>query len=123
MPYPIDRKLVIGVASSALFDLSESNRIFNEDGIEKYRKYQEVNIDIPLSKGVAFPFIRRFLGINQAFPERQPVEVVLLSKNSPETGLRVFRSIDYYSLNITRGRLLLAVLPTSTSLPSTHLSS
>lgn len=102
MPYPIDRKLVIGVASSALFDLSESNRIFIEDGIEKYREHQELNIDIPLPKGVAFPFIRRFLSINQAFPERQPVEVVLLSKNSPETGLRVFRSIGYYSLNITR---------------------
>jgi 5'-nucleotidase len=106
MPYPIDRKLVIGVASSALFDLSESNRIFIEDGIEKYREHQEANIDIPLPKGVAFPFIRRFLGINQAFPERQPVEVVLLSKNSPETGLRVFRSIDYYSLNITRAAFI-----------------
>lgn len=102
MPYPIDRKLVIGVASSALFDLSESNRIFIEDGIEKYREHQELSIDTPLLKGVAFPFIRRFLSINQAFPERQPVEVVLLSKNSPETGLRVFRSIDHYSLNITR---------------------
>ena len=106
MPYPIDRKLVIGVASSALFDLSESNRIFNEEGIEKYRVHQEENIDIPLSKGVAFPFIRRFLGINRAFPESKPVEVVLLSKNSPETGLRVFRSIHHYSLNITRAAFI-----------------
>jgi 5'-nucleotidase len=106
MPYSIDRKLVIGVASSALFDLSESNRIFIEEGIEKYREHQEANIDIPLPKGVAFPFIRRFLGINQAFPEREPVEVVLLSKNSPETGLRVFRSIDHYSLTITRAAFI-----------------
>jgi 5'-nucleotidase len=106
MPYPIDRKLVIGVASSALFDLSESNRIFLEEGIEKYREHQEANIDIPLPKGVAFPFIRRFLGINQAFPDREPVEVVLLSKNSPETGLRVFRSIDHYSLNISRAAFI-----------------
>ena len=59
MPYPIDRKLVIGVASSALFDMSESNRIFIDEGIEKYREHQEANIDIPLAKGVAFPFIRR----------------------------------------------------------------
>jgi len=106
MPYPIDRKLVIGVASSALFDLSESNQIFIEEGIDKYREHQEANIDIPLPKGVAFPFIRRFLGINQAFSEREPVEVVLLSKNSPETGLRVFRSIDHYSLNITRAAFI-----------------
>ena len=106
MPYRIDQKLVIGVASSALFDLSESNRIFIEEGIEKYREHQEANIDIPLPKGVAFPFIRRFFSINQAFPEREPVEVVLLSKNSPETGLRVFRSIDHYSLNITRAAFI-----------------
>lgn len=106
MPYPIDRKLVIGVASSALFDLSESNRIFIEEGIDKYREHQEANIDIPLPKGVAFPFIRRFLGINQAFSEREPVEVILLSKNSPETGLRVFRSIDHYSLKISRAAFI-----------------
>ena len=102
MPYPIDRKLVIGIASSALFDMSESHRIFTENGIERYREHQEVNIDVPLLKGVAFPFIRRFLSINQAFPDKEPVEVVLLSKNSPETGLRVFRSINHYSLSITR---------------------
>jgi len=106
MPYRIDRKLVIGVASSALFDLSESNRIFIEEGIDKYREHQEANIDVPLPKGVAFPFIRRFLAINQAFPEREPVEVVLLSKNSPETGLRIFRSIRHYSLNITRAAFI-----------------
>ena len=57
---------------------------------------------IILPKGVAFPFIRRFLKLNMAFPEQEPVEVVLMSKNSPETGLSVFRSIQHYNLNITR---------------------
>ena len=102
MPFPIEDKLVIAVASSALFDLDESDRIFREQGEEVYRKYQEDNIDNILQKGVAFPFIRRFLTLNQAFPDQLPVEVVLLSRNSPETGMRVMRSIEHYKLDITR---------------------
>lgn len=102
MAYPIEEKLVISVASSALFDLSESHRIFVDEGVDAYRRYQEEKIDEPFPKGVAFPFIRRFLGINKAFPEQSPVEVVLLSRNSPETGLRIFRTIRHYGLEIKR---------------------
>ena len=102
MAYPIDRKLVIGVASSALFDLSASNEVYQTSGVDAYRNYQMKNIDIPFEKGVAFPFIKRFLNINNVFHNEMPVEVVLLSKNSPETGMRVFRSITHYGLNISR---------------------
>jgi 5'-nucleotidase len=102
MPYPIEKKLVIAVASSALFDLSESDKVYREQGIDAYRKHQEKHIDKTLKKGVAFPFIRRFLNLNKAIPDQQPVEVVLLSRNSPETGMRVFRSIQHYGLDITR---------------------
>lgn len=102
MAYPIEEKLVISVASSALFDLSESHRIFETEGVDAYRRHQEEKIDEPFPKGVAFPFIRRFLGINKAFPEQSPVEVVLLSRNSPETGLRIFRTIRHYGLEIKR---------------------
>lgn len=106
MSYPIQDKLVIGVASSALFDLSDSNQVFEQQGVAAYRKYQQKHLDKPLPRGVAFPFIRRFLSINQVFPELMPVEVVLLSRNSPETGLRVFRSIEHYGLDITRAAFL-----------------
>lgn len=106
MPYPIERKLVIGVASSALFDLSESDKIFQENGEEAYREFQRDNVNVPLQPGVAFPFIKRFLNINRAYPERQPVEVVLLSKNDPETGLRVMNSIRTFNLDITRAAFL-----------------
>ena len=106
MAYPIERKLVIGVASSALFDLTESHQIYLTQGVDEYRIHQEKNIDNPFPKGVAFPFIRRFLGINEAFPKQLPVEVVLLSRNSPETGLRVFRSIRHYGLDITRAAFM-----------------
>ena len=102
MTYPIEQKLVIAVASSALFDLTDSQQVYNEQGVDAYRKYQEENIDNCLPKGVAFPFVRRLLKLNEVFKKEDPIEIVLLSKNSPETGLRAFRSIKQYGLNISR---------------------
>ena len=86
MPYPIERKLVVAVSSSALFDLSESHKVFDEEGPKAYKEFQEKNLNKVLKKGVAFPFIRRFLQINQRFPDKVPVEVALLSRNSAATG-------------------------------------
>jgi 5'-nucleotidase len=111
MGYPIERKFVIGVASSALFDLTESHRVFVDEGPEEYREFQEANVHRALGRGVAFPFIRRFLSINRRFAEQMPVEVVLLSRNSPETGLRVFRSIEEYGLDITRAAFMTGKTP------------
>ena len=96
MPYPIERKLVIAVSSSALFDLTESNKVFLEDGPKAYKIFQEENLNKILGKGVAFPFIKRFLAINQRFSDKLPVEVILLSRNSATTGKRVFRSIKWH---------------------------
>lgn len=59
MPYPIENKLVIAVASSALFNLIESDSVFKTQGESVYREYQEKNLDTPFEKGVAFPFIKR----------------------------------------------------------------
>src|SRR5690554_4088849 len=106
MSYPIEQKLVIAVASSALFDLSESDRVFRERGEKVYRDYQQQHLNDPLDKGVAFPFVRRFLSINQRFAAESPVEVVLLSRNSAITGKRVFNSIAHHGLNITRAAFL-----------------
>lgn len=102
MPYPIDKKLVVGVSSNALFDLHAEEEIFKTEGLEAYKKHQIEHRTEPLGKGVAYPFIRRFLNINSLFPDQQPVEVVILSKNSPETGLRIFNSIKHYGLDISR---------------------
>lgn len=110
MAYPIEKKLVIAIASSALFDLSESDKIFREKGEEKYRRYQIKYKNKHLNKGVAFPFIKRFLSLNVALKEK-PVEVVLLSKNDPETGLRVFNSIKYHKLDISRAVFLTGKSP------------
>lgn len=106
MAYSIDRKLVIAVSSSALFDLSESDEVFRKSGAKAYKEYQEQNLDKVLEKGVAFPFVRRFLSINDHFIKEQPVEVVLLSRNSAVTGKRVFRSINHYKLNISRASFM-----------------
>lgn len=102
MSYPIDRKLVVGVSSNALFNLDYEDKIFKEEGVPAYRTYQEQNIEKLINKGLAFPFIRRFLNINNHYQKEKPVEVVLLSKNSSETGLRIFRSIRHYGLDISR---------------------
>ena len=111
MPFQIEHKLVIGVASSALFDLTASHQVYLDSGPEEYRKYQEQNLDTILGKGVAFPFIRRFLNINRCFPRQSPVEVVLFSRNSPETGLRVMRSIAHYGLDISRAAFMTGKSP------------
>ncbi|CAN7379553.1 5'-nucleotidase [Pseudoduganella sp. LjRoot289] len=121
MSYPIQNKLVIGIASSALFDLSASHQVYEEGGEEEYRKYQETHIGTILGKGVAFPFIRRFLNINKHFPDHSPVEVVLLSRNSPETGLRVMKSIAHYGLDISRAAFVTGKAP-YTYLPAFNTS-
>lgn len=102
MPYPIERKLVVGVSSNALFDLQVEDEIYNTQGLEAYKKHQNIYRKVSLGKGPAYPFIRRFLNINRIFSDKQPVEVVILSKNSPETGLRIFNSIKEYNLDISR---------------------
>lgn len=102
MAFDLSSRLVIGLASSALFDLTASDQVFRQAGEQVYRDYQRDNQDQPLARGVAFPFIRRLLSLNQLNPENPPVEVILLSRNDPDTGLRVMNSIEHYELPITR---------------------
>ncbi|MFA8449182.1 MAG: 5'-nucleotidase [Bacteroidales bacterium] len=102
MPYPIERKLVVGVSSNALFDMRKELSIFKNKGLEAFSKYQEEKRDVVLNPGMAFPFIKRLLKINDSYKEDMPVEVVLLSKNNPQTGIRVFNSIKQHGLNISK---------------------
>ncbi|MFF2550376.1 5'-nucleotidase [Nocardia sp. NPDC058058] len=103
MPYDLDKRLVIGVASSALFDLREADAVFREKGEAAYRRFQEAHLEDPLRTGVAFPFLKRLLQLNSLSPVGDPlVEVVIMSRNDPDTGLRVMRSIAHHGLDITR---------------------
>lgn len=105
MPYSVEGKIVIAISSSALFDMTECDGIFREKGLLAYKEHQKQNIDVPLPKGVAFPFVSRLLKMNDDFPSSRPVEVIMLSKNSPESGLRAFNSFKHYGLDITRAVL------------------
>ncbi|MFE1317359.1 5'-nucleotidase [Kitasatospora phosalacinea] len=102
--YDLSERLVIGIASSALFDLTESDAVFRGQGEESYRSYQEEHLDDTLKPGVAFPFVRRLLSLNDLSPalDNPLVEVIVLSRNDPDTGLRVMRSIRAHGLPITR---------------------
>lgn len=95
--------LVIGVASSALFDLTESDAVFEREGEAAYRRFQDALLDEPLSPGVALPFIRRILSLNDLSSKENPlVDVIVLSRNDHDTGARVMRSARYHGLDITR---------------------
>ncbi|MCT9009236.1 5'-nucleotidase [Streptomyces rhizosphaerihabitans] len=100
--YELKNRLVVGIASSALFNLAEADAVFRDQGEEAYRAYQEEHLDDTLDKGVAFPFIRRLLSLNDLSPDDPLVEVIILSRNDPDTGLRVMRSIKSYGLQISR---------------------
>lgn len=106
MPYPIEHKLVIAISSSAVFDMEKANDVFVTKGEAAYRQYQAENVDEPFEKGVAYPFINRLLNLNTIFKKEMPIEVIVLSKNDPDTGLRFFKSCKHYGLNITRGAFL-----------------
>jgi 5'-nucleotidase len=111
LPYPIDGKLVIALASSALFDLSESDRVYHERGVEEYRKFQRDHESVVLTPGVAYPLIRRLLALNGGAEDDKPIEVILLSRNDPDTGLRVFKSIEHHRLDITRAAFVSGSTP------------
>lgn len=93
-------KLVIACTARTLFDLDESHQVFLREGVEAYSRYQIANEERVLAPGVAYPLVRKLLNLNT--DSRRLVEVILLSRNSADTGLRVFNSIKAHNLDITR---------------------
>ena len=95
-------KLVIGISSRALFDLDDSHKIFEKEGVDAYKEHQILNEDKILNPGNAFGLVKKILDINNLYESNDRVEVILLSRNSADTGLRVFNSIEAHNLDITR---------------------
>lgn len=93
--------LTVAISSRALFDLDESNAVFEREGLEAYRQYQIDHEDDVLEPGEAFHFVKKLLHLNELLGKHR-VEVILLSRNSADTGLRIFNSIKAYELAITR---------------------
>ena len=98
---PKTKKLVIAISSRALFDLTESHKVYTEQGLTAYSKYQIEHENERLAPGDAFPLVKKLLRLNELL-EEQRVEVVLMSRNSADTGLRIFNSIEEYGLTISR---------------------
>ena len=105
MAYDLEHKLVVGVSSRALFDLTYENKIFEENGVEAYRTYQIEHEKDILRPGPGFPLIKALLNLNNLPGKEERVEVIVMSRNSPDTSLRVFHTIEAYGLNITRAVL------------------
>src|SRR5690554_1079535 len=101
MPVDFSKILVVGVSSRALFNLEEEEQIFRDKNIRGFREYQLANEDKLLEKGTAFPLVEALLKLN-THVEKPIVEVVIMSKNSPETGVRVLKAIEHYNLPISR---------------------
>ena len=99
---PEDSNLVIAISSSALFDMQDSHEIFKTEGVDAFAEYQRRNEQVILPPGDAFPLVNKLLRLNERLAGKPRVEVILLSRNSADTGLRVFNSISHYGLNISR---------------------
>ena len=100
MPTSLEGRLVVAISSRALFDFEEENRLFESSDDHAYMQLQLQRLDEPARPGVAFSLVRKLL----AFNEEQPlVEVVILSRNDPVSGMRVFRSVQHYGLRLERG--------------------
>ena len=104
MAYDLSEPLVIGISSRALFNLEQENKIFEEQGLSEYEAYQVQHEKDVLAKGSAFQLVRAFLNLN-TLQEKRLVEVIVMSRNSPNTSLRIFNSIAHYGLDITRAAL------------------
>lgn len=102
----LDRKMVIGVSSRALFDLTIENEIFEREGLEAYCSYQVEHEQDILKPGPGFGLIKALLKLNEYGQGKDLVEVIIMSRNSPDSSLRVFNSIAHYGLGITRSVLV-----------------
>lgn len=105
MAYDLENKLVVGVSSRALFDLTYENTIYESDGVEAYCGYQIEHENELLRPGPGFPLIKALLNLNNLPGKEGSVEVIIMSRNSPDSSLRVFKAIEHYGLNITRAVL------------------
>ncbi len=115
MPTNLDDQLVVALSSRALFDFEEENAQFDEDDPRSYQRLQFSRLDRPAGQGAAFTLVKKLLAFNT--PTERKVEVVILSRNDPVTGLRVFKSAEYHKLPITRGVFLRGRTPYGYLLP------
>jgi 5'-nucleotidase len=106
-----EKKLVVAVSSRALFNLDESHKIFETEGREAFCRHQIEHEDEVLEPGYGFSLVKKFLSLNDSCPDDPLVEIILLSQNSADTGLRIFNSIAHYQLKIIRAAFTSGISP------------
>jgi len=102
MPADFSGKLVVAISSRALFNLDDSHNVFENQGLDAYMEYQIANENTILEPGLAFPLVQKLSSLKSPHDGESLVEVILLSRNSADTGLRIFNSIEHHGLNIIR---------------------
>lgn len=105
MAVDLSQYLVVGISSRALFDLAAEDEIYRREGLRAYEAYQLEHEDVILRPGAGFPLVKAILRLNQRVSGKRKTEVVIMSRNSAETSLRIFHSIEHYGLDITRAAL------------------
>ena len=96
------KKLIVAISSRALFNLDDSHAVYTGQGLAAYSQYQIDREEEPLETGEAYSLVRKLLNINEHLGGEKRVEIILLSRNSADTGLRIFNSIQHYGLDISR---------------------
>jgi len=104
MALNLDNELVVGISSRALFDLEEENSIYEKEGLKAYTEFQIAHEKNILKPGTAFPLIKALHKLNAE--ERYLTEIIIMSRNSADTSLRIFNSIEHYELGISRAALV-----------------
>lgn len=105
MSVDLSHYLVIGISSRALFDLSDEDEIFQTQGLEAYSKHQIENENVVLKPGIGFSLVKALLTLNKYTQGIRKTEVIVMSRNSADTSLRIFNSIEHYGLDISRAAL------------------
>ncbi len=101
MSHALEDKLVVGISARTLFDMRQENEVFVREGVDAYRSYQMAHEKEALKPGPGFGLIKALLGLNEVMGEDR-VEIIVMSHNCPDVSLRVFHSISFYGLPITR---------------------
>ena len=104
MSFDLDKKLVVGISSRALFDLEEENEIFEREGLDAYEEYQIEHEKDVLKPGTAYPLVKALHNLNNG--DDRLTEIIIMSKNSANTSLRIFNSIEQYHLDVSRAALV-----------------
>jgi 5'-nucleotidase len=105
MAHKFENYLVVGISSRALFDLEKENKLYIEKGLKEYSGYQIEHEKDVLKPGAGFALVKALLHLNELTAGKRKTEIIIMSRNSADTSLRIFNSIEHYGIDISRAAL------------------